>query len=123
MLPRLLLPLLLGAAHASGPASAPPATWSTAGGSPQRTQAAPAGTAPRATDGSVAWRWASGNYTRHVASAVTPVGSLLVVSRTRWQKCVSPVRPQTRPAAPALSWHRGVGAVVVSRFIGVARWA
>ena len=46
-------------------------TWSTAGGSPQRTQAAPAGTALLSTDGSIAWRWASGNFSRHVASVVT----------------------------------------------------
>jgi len=72
---------LLVAGAGSARASAP-LTWSTAGGSPQRTLAAPAGTALLATDGTVAWRWASGNYTRHVASAVTPAGTLLVVSRT-----------------------------------------
>lgn len=58
-------------------------TWSTAGGSSTRTLAAPAGTAPQSTDGSIAWRWASSNFSRHVASVVTPAGSLLVVSRTQ----------------------------------------
>jgi hypothetical protein len=54
---------------------------------------------------------------------VTQADSPRPISRTRWQKCVSPVRPHTRPAAPAWSWQRGVGAVVGSRFIGVARCA
>jgi len=74
---RLLASLLLAVCVRAG------LTWNTAGGSPQRTQAAPAGTALLSTDGRIAWRWASGNFSRHVASVVTPSGSILVVSRTQ----------------------------------------